>query len=113
MYNDGSVRLSSESCVHMCYIALCFKKILRWEGRAVVQAISRRPLTAEARGRSQISPYGICGRQSGTGIGFFPSTSVLLCQSHSTGPPLHGKTKKKNCSSSSQGCTVRFAAVRP
>jgi hypothetical protein len=37
----------------------------------MVQAVSRRPLTAEARCRSGPSPCGICGGQSGTGTGFF------------------------------------------
>jgi hypothetical protein len=36
-------------------------------GRAMAQAVSRRPLTAEARVRSRASPCGICGGQSGTG----------------------------------------------
>ena len=35
-------------------------------GRAMAQALSRRPLTAEARVRSRVSPCGICGGQSGT-----------------------------------------------
>jgi hypothetical protein len=52
----------------------------------MAQAVSRRPLTAEARVRSWISPYGICGAPSGT--------SVFPCQLHSTGAPLQGKMKK-------------------
>jgi hypothetical protein len=43
-------------------------------GRGVAQAVSRRPLTAEARFR----PCGICGGQSGTGTGYYPSSSVFL-----------------------------------
>jgi hypothetical protein len=43
-------------------------------GRVVAQAVSRRPLTAEARVRSRISPCGFCGRQSGTGTVFSTST---------------------------------------
>ena len=31
------------------------------QGRATAQAISRRPLTAEARVRSRVGPCGICG----------------------------------------------------
>jgi hypothetical protein len=49
------------------------------QGRAMTQAVSRRPLTAEARVRSRVSPCGICGRQSGTGEDFSPSTSVFPC----------------------------------
>jgi hypothetical protein len=61
----------------------------------MAQAVSRRPLTAEVRVRSRVSPCGICGEQSGTGTGFLPSTSVFPCQFISTGAPLQGKTKKK------------------
>jgi hypothetical protein len=51
----------------------------------MARAVSRRPLTAEARVRSRVSPCGICGGQRGTGTGFSPSTSVFPCQFHSTG----------------------------
>ena len=63
-------------------------------GRAVAQAVSRRHLTAEARVRSQVSLCEICGGPSGTGKGFFPSTSVFSCHFHSIGAPLLGKMKK-------------------
>jgi hypothetical protein len=62
-------------------------------GRAMAQAVSRRPPTAEARLRSRVSPYGICGGQSGTGTGFSPSTSFFPCQFHSTGAPFLGKAQ--------------------
>jgi hypothetical protein len=62
-------------------------------GRAMAQAVSRRPPTAEARVRSRVSPCGICGGQSGTGTGFSPSTSVFPWQFHSAGAPLLGKMK--------------------
>jgi endogenous inhibitor of DNA gyrase (YacG/DUF329 family) len=63
-------------------------------GRAMAQAVSCRPPTAEARVRSRVSPCGICGGQSGTQTGFSPSTSVFPCQFHSTGAPLLGKGQK-------------------
>jgi hypothetical protein len=46
---------------------------------AVAQAVSYGPLTSQARVRYQVNPYEICGRQSGSGTGFFPSTAVSAC----------------------------------
>jgi hypothetical protein len=79
----------------------------------MAQAVSRRPLTAEAR----VSPCGICGGQNGTGTGFSPSTSVFPCQFHSTGAPLHVKTKKKliifitGLHNKPQGCGASVASA--
>jgi hypothetical protein len=49
-------------------------------GRAMSQVVSRRPLTAEAQVRAWVNPCGICGGQSGTGTGFYPSSSAFPCQ---------------------------------
>jgi hypothetical protein len=46
-------------------------------------AVSRRPLTAEARVSVRVSPGEICNWYSGTGTGFSPS-SVFPCQYNST-----------------------------
>jgi hypothetical protein len=75
----------------------------------MAQAVSRRPVNAEARVRSRVVPYGICGGQIGTGTGFprelrFSSVSFI--------PPVLHYSKKQKLSSS-QGCTVSLkAAVR-
>jgi hypothetical protein len=45
-------------------------KVCSLHGRAMAQAVSRRPLTAEARFRSRASSCGICGGQIGTGTVF-------------------------------------------
>jgi hypothetical protein len=53
-------------------------------GRAIVQAVCRRHLTAESRVRARVNPCGICGGQSGTRTGSSPSSSVFPCQHHPT-----------------------------
>jgi hypothetical protein len=55
-----------------------------FNGRAIVQAVSRRLLTAEARVCARICPYGICGGQSYTGTDFLRVIRFSTCQYHST-----------------------------
>jgi hypothetical protein len=51
-----------------CYIiSPC---VTLYVGRAIAQAVSRRRPTAAARVRAKVSSCGICGVQSGTGVGF-------------------------------------------
>jgi hypothetical protein len=50
----------------------------------MAEAVSYRPLTAEARVLSRVSPHGICGGQSGARTGFSPSYLTFSCQCHST-----------------------------
>ena len=82
----------------------------------MAQAVSRRPVTAEARVRSQVSPCVICGGRSGTGTVFSPNTSDFPCQFHSTGSPLLGKTKKTfifiiELHNKPQGCYASVASA--
>jgi hypothetical protein len=56
-------------------------------GSAIAQAVSRRLLTTEVRVHAQVSPCGICGGQSDTGIGFSSSPLVFPCQYNSTDAP--------------------------
>jgi hypothetical protein len=49
-------------------------------GRAMAQVVSHWSLIAEARVRARVNSSGICGRQSGTGTGFSPSSSLFPCQ---------------------------------
>jgi hypothetical protein len=49
----------------------------------MVQMVSHRPLTSDARVRARVSPCGICGRQSGSRTWFSPRSSVFHCQYHS------------------------------
>jgi hypothetical protein len=48
--------------------------------RAMAQAVSRLPLTTEARVRCLVSLCWICDGQCGTGTGFSPRPSVFPCQ---------------------------------
>jgi hypothetical protein len=61
------------------------KFVARTDAR--VQAVIRRPLTAEARFQIKASPCGTSGGQSGTGTNFPSSISLLHCQYHSTIAP--------------------------
>jgi hypothetical protein len=63
----------------------------------MAQAVSRWPLTAEARVLAWVDPCGICGGRSGTGAGFSPSSSVLLCQYHSAIAPFLSITAPMRC----------------
>jgi hypothetical protein len=96
----GFKELKYLCCLNWC-TSCCHSYVLIWVsgsnsilGRAMAQAVSRPPSTAEDRVRSQVSPRGICGGQSGTGTGFSPSSSVFPCQFHSTSAPLLGKGQK-------------------
>jgi hypothetical protein len=64
------MKTSANFLLYKCYtyVARC---------RTMVQAVSRRPLTAEARFRARVSRCEIYGKQSGTGTGFSPSSSCL------------------------------------
>jgi hypothetical protein len=53
---------------------------------AMIQALGRRPLTAETRARSQGSSYGICGGQNSSGTGFSPDILLFHCQYHCSAP---------------------------
>jgi len=58
---------------------------LGWGGCAMVEAVIRLPVTAETQIRSQVSPRGIFGAQSGTGTGFSP---ILMFSPVSIIPPI-------------------------
>jgi hypothetical protein len=55
----------------------------------MAQAVSHRPLTAEARVQSQASPREICVAQSGIATGCSQCTSVLHCQCYFTLPFIY------------------------
>jgi hypothetical protein len=57
-----------------------------FRGRAMAQAVSRWPLTVEARVRARVNPCGICGGQSGTGQ-VFSEYFGFPCKYHSAIAP--------------------------
>jgi hypothetical protein len=104
------------TCVSCSHFRLTLSNVT--VGRAMAQAVSHRPRTAEARLRSRVSPCGICGGQSDTRTGFFLSTSVFPCQFHSTVAPLLGKGQKiiiiifiTGLYNKPQGCGVSVASA--
>jgi hypothetical protein len=64
-------------------------------GRAMAQAVSRRPLTAAAWVRAQVNPVGFVVDKVALGQGLSPSSSVFPCQYHSTVNSTFPKIKKK------------------
>jgi hypothetical protein len=56
-------------------------------GLTMGQAVSIRLLTAEAWVHARVNPCGICGGQSGTGIGYSTKYPGLPCRYHSTVAP--------------------------
>ena len=58
---------------------LTFSHLTNKFGSAMALAVSRRPLTAEARVRSRVGPCRICGGQSGTGTSLHNKLSRLRC----------------------------------
>jgi len=53
----------------------------------MAEAVSRRPLTPQARVLSLISPRDICGGHGSCGTGLSPSIPVFPCQYRSTSVP--------------------------
>jgi hypothetical protein len=64
--------------VELHYKGITFGQIGMTEGRNVPQAVSRRPIIADARVQCQTSPYRIHDSQSGTGTGSSPSTPCFV-----------------------------------
>jgi len=62
--------------------------------RVMVQAVSRRPLTTEARFRSQANNFEFCGGESSTVTGSSPITSLFPFQYHPTSAPKSSSTTR-------------------
>jgi hypothetical protein len=72
----------TQICISFCSYVL---------SRAMAQAVSRWPLTAEARVRARVNPCGICGGQSGTGQ-VLSEYFGFPCKYHSTIAPYSSVT---------------------
>jgi hypothetical protein len=93
----------------MINIPVMFMKVRlrKLKGCAMAQAVSRLPLTEEARVRSRVGPCGICGGKVALGQVYL---RVLRFSPVNFIPPMlheNGKAEKTS-SSSSQGCTISF-----
>jgi hypothetical protein len=73
-------------------ISRIFMTIIPPGGRAMAQAVSRRPLTTEARVRSQVKSMWDLWWAKWHRDRFFSELSVFPCRFHSTGAPLLVKT---------------------
>jgi hypothetical protein len=81
-------------------------------GHAMAQAVSRRPLTAEARFRSSFNPCGIFGGQNGIGMVCSPSSLVLPCRYYST-VALHAHTSPERRTTGPLVATVKRYRLIP
>ena len=82
-YNIHRLVFITEECVYCAVRAELLQVILLYFflfGRAMAQAVSRRPFTEEGQVRFQVSSREVCGGQSGTGTRFSPSNSIFPCQ---------------------------------
>jgi hypothetical protein len=88
---------------------------------AIVQAVSRRPLTVDGRVRSQASPHEICGGQSGTGAslslsnsGFFLSVSFYQVpyKSYSSQFSYQKDKRTKSVNCQTKECSVGYRGAR-
>jgi hypothetical protein len=78
LFEHQTVRSSRVHCIYINF---------RLKGHTMALMVSHQALIAEVQLQSCTSTREICGGQSGTGVGFSPSTSVIPCQYHSTNAP--------------------------
>jgi hypothetical protein len=102
-------------CLWMFFYLLISGHVTKYkQGRAMAQAVSRRPLTADVRVRSWVkSMWDLWWTKWHWDRFLSPSTTVFPCRFHSTGAPLHGKTKKliTGLHNKPQGCGASLAST--